>query len=149
MDRLLVSEDNDDLGSSARNQVRRERRGDKRGGEGGEVVISLTSERSAPICKPNPTPPVAMQLGADHVPSSSRAITIPLPNFPDQTKPALRIVKIAKLSVGHVSELGLRSRGSGGRVGSPFRFAEDCLWDGVEGRRRIVGIGEEGLQDFG
>ena len=50
----------------------------------------------APICRPHPTPAVAIQLGADHDPSASRAMTIPEPALPEKTNPALRIVKTAK-----------------------------------------------------
>lgn len=41
-------------------------------------------------CNPNPTPPVAMQLGADQLPSGNLAVTTPEPAFPDQTKPYRR-----------------------------------------------------------
>ena len=50
----------------------------------------------APICRPHPTPAVAIQLGADHDPSGSLAITIPEPALPEKTNPALRIVNTAK-----------------------------------------------------
>lgn len=70
-----------------------------------EIASSLlrtttNSLRSAPIWSPNPTPPVAMQDGADQVPSGRRAITIPDPALPDQTKPAFKTVKMARLRVG-------------------------------------------------
>jgi len=63
----------------------------------GRSARLLTSLKSAPICSPNPTPPVAMHEGADQVPPSRRAMTTPLPAFPDQTKPALSTVKMANL----------------------------------------------------
>ena len=47
------------------------------------------SVMSAPICSPHPSPPVAMQDGADHEPSGNRAITSPDPAFPENTNPAL------------------------------------------------------------
>ena len=50
----------------------------------------------APICRPHPTPAVAIQLGADHDPSASRAMTIPEPALPEKTNPALRIVNTAR-----------------------------------------------------
>lgn len=55
------------------------------------MMVELTRGASltAPICNPNPTPPVPMQDGADQLPSGKRAITIPEPILPDQTKPAL------------------------------------------------------------
>ena len=51
---------------------------------------------SAPICSPQPTPPVAMQDGADHEPSGKREMTRPEPAFPEKTKPALRTWKTAR-----------------------------------------------------
>ena len=50
----------------------------------------------APICNPHPTPAVAMQLGADQLPSGRRATTSPEPALPEKTKPALRMVKTAR-----------------------------------------------------
>jgi hypothetical protein len=55
----------------------------------------------APICRPHPTPAVAIQLGADHDPSGSRAITIPEPALPEKTNPALRIVNTARPDYQH------------------------------------------------
>jgi hypothetical protein len=46
------------------------------------------SVMSAPICKPHPTPPVAMHDGADHDPSARREMTRPDPALPEKTKPA-------------------------------------------------------------
>lgn len=57
--------------------------------------VTHNSLKSAPICNPNPTPPVAIQLGADQVPSANRESTTPEPALPDQTKPSLMMVKIA------------------------------------------------------
>ena len=54
------------------------------------------SVMSAPIWRPQPTPPVAMHDGADHEPSGSRAMTSPEPALPEKTKPALRTEKIAR-----------------------------------------------------
>jgi len=51
---------------------------------------------SAPIWRPHPRPPVAMQEGADHEPSGSRAMTIPEPAFPENTNPALITWKMAR-----------------------------------------------------
>jgi hypothetical protein len=39
---------------------------------------------------------VPIQLGADQLPFSNRATTIPAPKEPDQTNPALMTLKIAK-----------------------------------------------------
>jgi hypothetical protein len=61
---------------------------------------------SAPICRPQPTPPVAMQDGADHEPSGKREMTRPEPAFPEKTKPALRTWKTARP--------GVRRRGNWG-----------------------------------
>lgn len=54
------------------------------------------SVMSAPICRPQPRPPVAMQEGADHEPSGRRAMTRPEPAFPEKTKPALITWKTAR-----------------------------------------------------
>ena len=54
------------------------------------------SVMSAPIWRPHPRPPVAMQDGADQEPSGSRAITSPEPAFPLNTNPALRTWKMAR-----------------------------------------------------
>lgn len=54
------------------------------------------SVMSAPICRPQPTPPVAMHDGADHEPSGSRAMTIPEPALPENTKPAFTTEKMAR-----------------------------------------------------
>lgn len=51
---------------------------------------------SAPICKPQPTPPVAIHDGADHEPSGRRAMTRPDPALPEKTKPALSTAKTAR-----------------------------------------------------
>ena len=51
---------------------------------------------SAPIWRPQPSPPVAMQDGADQEPSGRRAMTIPEPALPEKTKPALRTWNIAR-----------------------------------------------------
>jgi hypothetical protein len=52
-----------------------------------ELSTITNSVTSAPIWRPQPTPPVAMQDGADQEPSGSLAITIPEPAFPENTKP--------------------------------------------------------------
>ena len=51
---------------------------------------------SAPIWRPQPTPPVAIQDGADHEPSGKRAMTRPEPAFPEKTNPAFRTWKMAR-----------------------------------------------------
>jgi hypothetical protein len=51
---------------------------------------------SAPIWRPHPIPPVAMQEGADQDPSGSRAMTMPEPAIPENTKPALTTLKMAR-----------------------------------------------------
>jgi len=61
---------------------------------------------SAPICRPQPTPPVAMQDGADHEPSGKREMTRPEPAFPEKTKPALRTWKTARPGVRRGSNRG-------------------------------------------
>lgn len=55
-----------------------------------------TPHSPAPICRPHPTPAVAMQLGADQLPSGRRAMTMPEPAFPEKTNPALRMVNTAR-----------------------------------------------------
>ena len=52
-----------------------------------ELSTITNSVTSAPIWRPHPTPPVAIQDGADQEPSGSLAITIPEPAFPEKTKP--------------------------------------------------------------
>lgn len=47
------------------------------------------SVMSAPIWRPQPTPPVAMHEGADQDPSGRRAMMRPDPAFPENTNPAL------------------------------------------------------------
>lgn len=96
LDRVLRVEHHDELQRASASSERE--------GAGGP----RTSLKSAPICSPNPTPPVAMQEGALQVPSGKRAMTIPLPALPDQTNPALSTVKMAKLRA-------LVSSGGGGR----------------------------------
>lgn len=54
------------------------------------------SVMSAPIWSPHPRPPVAMQEGADQDPSGRRAMTIPDPALPENTKPALRTWNTAR-----------------------------------------------------
>ena len=61
-----------------------------------ELSTTTKSVMSAPIWRPQPRPPVAMQEGADHDPSGRRAITSPDPAFPEKTKPALRTWKMAR-----------------------------------------------------
>ena len=55
---------------------------------------------SAPIWRPQPIPPVAIQDGADHDPSGKRAMTRPEPAFPEKTKPALMTSKMARPVIG-------------------------------------------------
>ena len=50
----------------------------------------------APICRPHPTPAVAIQLGALQLPSGRRAMTSPEPALPEKTNPALRMVNTAR-----------------------------------------------------
>lgn len=59
------------------------------------------SVMSAPIWRPQPSPPVAMQEGADHEPSGSRAMTRPEPAFPLNMKPALSTWKTARPTRAH------------------------------------------------
>lgn len=54
------------------------------------------SVMSAPIWRPHPTPPVAMQEGADQEPSGRRAMTMPEPALPENMKPALSTEKTAR-----------------------------------------------------
>ena len=72
------------------------------------------SVMSAPIWRPQPTPPVAMHDGADHEPSGSRAMTSPEPALPEKTKPALRTEKIARPG-------GASAGGCGGASGGAVR----------------------------
>ena len=58
--------------------------------------IMTKSVMSAPIWRPQPTPPVAIQDGADHDPSGRRAMTRPEPALPEKTKPALITEKTAR-----------------------------------------------------
>jgi len=54
------------------------------------------SVMSAPTWRPQPTPAVPMQEGADQDPSGSRAMTSPDPALPEKTNPALITEKIAR-----------------------------------------------------
>ena len=58
--------------------------------------MTTKSVMSAPIWRPQPMPPVAMQEGADHEPSGRRAMTMPEPALPEKTKPALTTEKMAR-----------------------------------------------------
>jgi hypothetical protein len=51
---------------------------------------------SAPIWRPQPSPPVAMHDGADQEPSGRRAMTRPEPALPEKTNPAFRTWKTAR-----------------------------------------------------
>src|SRR5258706_14093019 len=57
-----------------------------------DLSTTTKSVTSAPIWKPHPTPPVAIQEGADQEPSGSLAITIPEPACPEKTKPVANVV---------------------------------------------------------
>lgn len=92
---------------------------------------------SAPIWRPQPTPPVAMQDGADHEPSGKRDMTRPEPAFPEKTKPALRTWKMARPCVGASGVSG--DRRENGRRGTS-RTLENDLGDGVESRFGVVRI---------
>ena len=72
------------------------------------------SVMSAPICRPQPTPPVAIQDGADQEPSGRRAMTRPEPALPEKTNPALRTEKIARPASGRIV---VDRMGDGCRVG--------------------------------
>ncbi len=74
------------------------------------------SVMSAPICRPQPTPPVAMHEGADHEPSGSRAMTMPDPALPENTKPALSTEKIARPARSYNEESGSTIRRTLGDV---------------------------------
>jgi hypothetical protein len=60
-----------------------------------ELRIIKKSVISAPSCPPTPRPAEPIALGADHDPSSSFAMTIPVPALAEKRKPALKTVKIA------------------------------------------------------
>lgn len=62
---------------------------------------------SAPICAPNPTPPVAIAVGALHLPSGNFATTMPLPARPLHKNPALTTVKIARPLASLMTETGI------------------------------------------
>jgi hypothetical protein len=68
-----------------------------------ELSTITKSVISAPICKPQPTPPVAIQEGADHEPSGSRATTRPEPALPEKTKPALMTWKTARPGITNIT----------------------------------------------
>ncbi len=96
---------------------------------------------SAPICRPQPTPPVAMHDGADHEPSGKREMTRPEPAFPEKTKPALRTWKTARPRVRRMSnwgETGIRIRRSRSRDTSCTM--QNDLGNRVESRFRVVRI---------
>ena len=78
-----------------------------------ELRTTTKSVMSAPACRPQPTPPVAMHDGADHEPSGMRAMTSPEPALPEKTKPALRTEKIARPACG--GERRRRGAREGGR----------------------------------
>lgn len=61
-----------------------------------ELSTTTKSVISAPTANPHPIPPVAIQEGADQVPSSRRAMTTPDPALPVTINPALTILNTAK-----------------------------------------------------
>jgi hypothetical protein len=72
-----------------------------------EFSTTTKSVMSAPIWRPQPTPAVPMQEGADQEPSGSLAMTRPEPALPEKTNPALRTWKIASPVVDVESQLPL------------------------------------------
>jgi hypothetical protein len=67
---------------------------------------------------------VAMQLGADQLPSGNRATTSPDPALPENTKPALRMVNTARPIISHDNvklASGFLQNGLGDRI-------ERSLW---------------------
>ena len=88
-------------------------------------MTTTNSVMSAPAWKPNPTPPVIIQLGADHEPSGKRAVTTPLPALPLHTKPALTTVKMARPRAFCSTALGIELSADSGLCGSarnPWRI---------------------------
>lgn len=96
---------------------------------------------SAPICNPQPKPPVAMHEGADHEPSGKRAMTRPDPALPENTNPALRTWKTARPEIRSMShDVHIAHSNSLGR-GLTSGPLQDCLGYRIESRFRVCWIG--------